>query len=170
MTAEGPHTNPGLLAGHATVAEAAALLPTEPLAVSPQASVAELVERLAERPSVHTIAVVDEAGRLIGIIPLSRLVDDLFLRVAPEVFLRHLLDAKAGPEDLQAHTARTAGELMEAPLSVRETSTVRDAFRIMREHHLEAIPVVDEEQRVVGELDLIELLLLWLRALQPHLP
>ena len=57
---------------------------------------------------------------------------------------------------------------MELPVFVQASTSIRDAFRIMRENQLESIPLVDEEQRVIGELDLVELLLLWLRVLQGH--
>lgn len=169
MTSPDPHNRPEFLAGHATVAEASALLPTEPLSVSLDTKVAELAQRLAQRPQVRTIAVIDDSNHLLGIIPLTRLVDDLFLRVAPEVFLRHVLDPVTGADDIRAHTAQTAHELMQEPLFVLNSTTIRDAFALMREHHIESVPIVDEEHRVVGQLDLIELLLLWLRTLQAHL-
>ena len=73
-----------------------------------------------------------------------------------------------GPEDIRLHTAQTASELMEEPLSVMGSTTLREAFALMREHHIESIPIVDQERRIVGQLDLVELLLLWLQTLQAH--
>jgi hypothetical protein len=51
---------------------------------------------------------------------------------------------------------------------------VRIAFERMHEHKLNGLPIVDGDRRVVGYLDQLELLLVWVRAtgrgslLEPH--
>jgi CBS-domain-containing membrane protein len=47
---------------------------------------------------------------------------------------------------------------------VRADETVRDAFGRMHESRLNGLPIVDAEARVVGYVDQLELLIVWVRA------
>ncbi len=127
----------------------------------PLASVAEL---LGEAPGVHTVAVVDRDGRLVGIIPMRILLDDLFLRLVPEEFLVGMREMTGVEEFGRISRAGKSGELMEEPKFVRMDDTVRDAFTRMHEEQLEGLPIVDAEMKVVGYLDRFQLLRLWLRG------
>jgi CBS-domain-containing membrane protein len=51
---------------------------------------------------------------------------------------------------------------------VRRDETVRDAFERMHAAKLNGLPIVDEERRVVGYVDQLELLLVWVRATGRH--
>ena len=62
--------------------------------------------------------------------------------------------------------AATAAEMMSPPVYVHEHETIVDAFRKMREANLRGLPIVDAEMIVIGYLDLLELVLVWLRAEQ----
>jgi CBS-domain-containing membrane protein len=53
---------------------------------------------------------------------------------------------------------------MAEPASVRLDDTVRDAFRRMHAAKLNGLPITDAENRVVGYVDQLELLLVWVRA------
>jgi len=120
-------------------------------------------ESLADSPGVHTVAVVDDQGRLVGVIPMRLLVDELFLDVAPEEFLVGLREIEDVEEFGRIIRARTAGELMEAPAYVRMDDTVREAFTRMHERKLEGLPIVDEGLQVAGYLDRLQLVRLWLK-------
>ena len=120
-------------------------------------------ESLADSPGVHTVAVVDDQGRLVGVIPMRLLVDELFLDVAPEEFLVGLREIEDVEEFGRIIRARTAGELMEAPAYVTMDDTVREAFTRMHERKLEGLPIVDEGLQVAGYLDRLQLVRLWLK-------
>jgi CBS domain-containing protein len=120
-------------------------------------------EQLGALPGVHTVAVVDSQERLVGIIPMRLVLDDLFLEVAPEEFLADLKDTEGVEEFGRISRARTAGELMEEPAFVTMDDTARDAFARMHERKLEGLPIVDAEMKVVGYLDRLQLLRLWLK-------
>jgi len=121
-----------------------------------------VAEGLSSHPGVHTVAVVDSEGRLLGIIPMRLLLDDLFLRVAPEEFLAELKDMEGVEEFGRISRARTARELMEEPAFVTMDDTAREAFARMHERRLDGLPIVDADMRVVGYLDRLQLLRLWL--------
>jgi len=125
-------------------------------------SVADVAECLSENPGVNTAAVVDVNGRLQGIIPLRLLLNDLFLNVAPEEFLADLGGIGGLEEFGRMVRANTAGVLMEPPAYVAVEDSVRHAFALMHERHLDGLPVVDPEMKVVGYLDRLDLVRLWL--------
>ncbi len=123
----------------------------------------DVAEALSPHHRVQTVAVVNAAGILQGIIPLRVLLDQMFLRVAPEEFLTEILDRERVEHYGRMVRARTARELMEEPVYVTAEDTIRVAFARMHDHDLEGLPVVDEELRPVGYLDRLELIKIWLK-------
>ncbi|MFF4145583.1 CBS domain-containing protein [Streptomyces sp. NPDC001698] len=60
--------------------------------------------------------------------------------------------------------ARTAGQLMtEPPVTVHADDTIVEAARTMAERHVERLPVLDEEERLVGIVTRRDLLRVFLR-------
>jgi CBS-domain-containing membrane protein len=119
-------------------------------------------EKLAATPGVHTVAVVDGRVCLVGVIPMRLLMNELFLDVAPEDFLVGMRGIEDVEEFARISRAKTAGELMEEAAYVTMDDTVREAFSRMRERKLEGLPIVDEGMKVLGYLDFLQLLRLWL--------
>src|SRR3989304_5359933 len=70
-----------------TVAQAVARFRHEPALVEEGATLLQVAEAAVRHPYCRTLAVVDGNGRLLGIIPLSSLVDDVFVHIMPEEFL-----------------------------------------------------------------------------------
>ena len=130
--------------------------------VSEGEDLAAVSEKLAGSAGVHTVAVVDGQSRLVGVIPMRLLVDELFLDVAPEEFLVGMRDIEDVEEFSRISRARTAGELMEEAAYVTMDDTVREAFSRMHGRKLDGLPIVDEGMKVLGYLDLLQLLRLWL--------
>ncbi|UCH86355.1 MAG: CBS domain-containing protein [Dehalococcoidia bacterium] len=119
-------------------------------------------ESMASCRGAQTIAVVDDQGRLAGVIPMRLLVAELYLRVAPEEFLLGMRAFENIEEFGKISRAQTAGELMQPPVYVTAQDSARDAFVKMHETDLVGLPVVDEEMRVIGYLDRLQLMRLWL--------
>jgi CBS-domain-containing membrane protein len=137
-------------------------------------SLQRLAELAIERPSCRVLSVVDDGERLIGLVPVRLLVNDIFLKIVPEEFLGVITDVDDVMEYARHIHARTAGDIMLDPVSVGRSETVRDAFETMHKARLNGLPIVDDEGRVTGYVDQLELLLVWVRAsgsaplLQPH--
>jgi CBS domain-containing protein len=127
-----------------------ALMTHEPLALGPDETLAEAAWTLIEA-GVRHLAVVDEDDRLVGILS--------------ERDLRQRLGGKA-PE--WPHAAREAleerlGDVMtQEPLTLRSGTPVARALEIFTDERVGAIPVVDEDRRLLGILSYIDLLR-WLR-------
>jgi CBS domain-containing protein len=137
---------------------------SEPVIVHRDDSLHRLAELALERPETRVLSVVDDDGRLIGLIPVRLLVNDIFLKIVPEEFLGIITDVEDVLEYAAHVGARTAGDIMRPPVSVHAEQRVRDAFETMHKARLNGLPVVDEESRVIGYVDQLELLLAWVRA------
>jgi CBS domain-containing protein len=146
------------------VADADRVLATGPVVVGRDDSLETLAEKAVEHPTCRIISVVDDDGRLVGLVPVRMLVNDIFLKIVPEEFLGGIADIDAALEYARHIAARTAADIMIDPVSVRPDETVRTAFERMHHSRLNGLPIVDAEGRVTGYLDQLEMLLVWTRS------
>ncbi|MCC6811603.1 MAG: KpsF/GutQ family sugar-phosphate isomerase [Deltaproteobacteria bacterium] len=84
-------------------------------------------------------SVIDKRGRLIG--------------VFTDGDLRRLLE-----NDTFDNKKAVREVMTRDPVTVRDNALVEDAERLLREHHIDNMPVVDDEQRAVGLIDVQDLL------------
>jgi len=145
------------------VQEAAGRNRLEPCLIHGRLGVRAVGECLESHPGVHVAAVVDDQDRLLGVVPLRLILDDLCVRVAPEEFVADLGDPDGLAEFGRITRAHTAADLMEEPAFVTMDDSVREAFARMRERKLEGLPIVDSTMKVVGYLDRVQILGVWLR-------
>jgi len=146
------------------ISEADQLLTMEPVVVDVADSLNQVAEQAVQNTACRVIAVVDEAERLVGVIPVRALVNDIFLKIVPEEFLAEITDYEAVLKYAKHLGARTARDVMLEPVSVRRDETVRDAFERMHGSRLNGLPITDGDGRVTGYVDQLELLLVWVRA------
>lgn len=157
-----------------TIADTDRLLRMEAVVVSARAGLRETAELAVQNTGCRVIAVVDDDGHLVGMLPVRTLVNDVFLKLVPEEFLGEITDLEAVHQYAEHVGARTARDIMLAPVSVHPDDTVRTAFHRMHEAKLNGMPITDPEGSVVGYIDQLELLLVWVRAtgqaslLEPH--
>ncbi|MFI9152589.1 CBS domain-containing protein [Streptomyces sp. NPDC053367] len=126
------------------------------------------VARLLADHRISGLPVVDEDQKVLGVISET----DLMVRQAetPDPFeppKRRFpfsgLTPTARRQTAKAR-ARTAGQLMTEPaVTVRADATIVEAARTMAERRIERLPVVDEEQRLVGIVTRRDLLQVFLR-------
>ncbi|MER6185891.1 CBS domain-containing protein [Streptomyces sp. NPDC001652] len=125
------------------------------------------VARLLGDHRISGLPVVDEDEKVIGVISET----DLLLRQAetpdpyePRKHFRLPTLTRAGRRRVAKVTARTAGQLMsQPPVTVAADDTIVEAARTMARHRIERLPVLDEEQRLVGIVtrrDLLQVFLL----------
>ncbi|WP_431961459.1 CBS domain-containing protein [Actinacidiphila sp. bgisy160] len=121
------------------------------------------VVALLARHRISGLPVVDDDEKVLGVVSET----DLMLRQASQEDgpRRRLptLSAAARRKAARAR-ARTAGQLMSTPaVTVRAGETVAVAARTMAEHRVNRLPVVDEEDRLVGIVTRGDLLQVFLR-------
>ncbi|MGW2639125.1 CBS domain-containing protein [Streptomyces sp. NPDC001348] len=125
------------------------------------------VARLLAEHRISGLPVVDEDEKVIGVISET----DLMARQAqtPDPYRSHhhthLADlTRRGKQQAAKAAARTAGQLMTSPpVIARAEDTIAQAARTMAGHGVERLPVVDEEDRLVGIVTRRDLLQVFLR-------
>lgn len=146
------------------VSEADRLLSVEGVVVHASESLQQVAEQAVRNPACRLMAVVDDLDRLVGVLPVRTLVDDIFVKIVPEQFLGKLDDYSGVMDYAERLRARAVGDVMLDAISVQRAQTVREAFELLHRHELAGLPIVDEERHVVGYIDQLELLLVWVRA------
>lgn len=136
------------------------ILELKPTTVGPDDSLPEVAAKLLEHPETHVACVVNEEGRLVGVIRLETVASALYAQVMPEEFLQDMSDLQQALDYASHLKQRTARDAMEEPASVRPTDPIRAAFKEMHEHRLSGIPVVDDTNHIVGYINLLEILAL----------
>ncbi|MGW0750497.1 CBS domain-containing protein [Streptomyces sp. NPDC002587] len=115
------------------------------------------VAKLLAQHDISGLPVLDDEDRVLGVISES----DLLSRQAAPVPAGS--DAGEGAA-LPEATATTAGGIMSAPaVTARADETAAEAARLMTRRGVERLPVVDEEDRLVGIVTRRDLLRLFLR-------
>lgn len=134
------------------------LLDLEPVIVGPDTPLEEVAGAMQEHPRVSVSCVVNEEGRLVGLLELGTLADDFFFRIMPEEFLSEVTDLEAVARFAEKSRLRTAADAMGKPAWVKVGETVKDAFKRMHDLKLSGLPVVDSRYHVVGYLSLRDLM------------
>ena len=146
-----------------TLKEAGEVTRAEASVVELNATLPEMVQKVIDNPRVRTLCVVDQGQKLVGIIPSRTLDDDVFRRIVPEKFIQRHYGAKkllkyfAGPE-------LNAESVMRHAQFAKLNATLAEVLRILYENDLEGIPIVDDELKIVGYVDMHEILAVWLKA------
>ncbi|WP_367325254.1 CBS domain-containing protein [Streptomyces sp. HUAS ZL42] len=104
--------------------------------------------RLLDRHRISGLPVVDHDDKVVGVVSGTDLVR-----------------AQARREGGQQGRGATAGDLMSTPaITVHPEQPVADAARVMERHGVERLPVVDEEDRLIGIATRRDLLRVFLRT------
>lgn len=125
------------------------------------------VARLLGEHRVSGLPVVDEDDQVIGVVSET----DLMAHQAeapdpyePKKRFRFTDLTRGGKQRAAKSTARTAGRLMTAPpVTVHADDTIVEAARTMAQHRVERLPVLDEENRLVGIVTRRDVLQVFLR-------
>ncbi|MCX3288904.1 CBS domain-containing protein [Streptomyces nigra] len=123
--------------------------------------------RLLDRHRISGLPVVDHDDKVVGVVSET----DLIRRQAAQATrgrVRRFRKAALRRSTRHATTAArttTAEELMSTPaITVHPEQRVADAARVMERHHVDRLPVVDEEDRLIGIVTRRDLLRVFLRT------
>jgi CBS domain-containing protein len=146
------------------IRDADKLLSMEPIVVHTSDDLQAVAEAAARHPGARVISVVNASDQLVGVISARTLVNEIFFKIVPEQFLGEILDYEHVLDYAKHMGVRTAEDIMSEPVSVHMNDTVRDAFEKMHRTDLMGLPIADELNKVVGYVDQLELLLVWVRV------
>lgn len=126
------------------------LVTPHPVFVKKDAPADEIAKTLIANPRLKSVYVVDDKLKLIGKITLRRLIKHEFMDIVPHNFSYF--------DNLDFVGKKTAENLMVSPIYVNDNDTLKTAFAKMYEYDLDELPVVDENLRLIGNIDMLELL------------
>ena len=135
-----------------TVAE---IMTTEPITVSPETSLQEAIQILAER-EISGLPVVDQQGQLVGVISETDLTwQATGVDTPPYVMfldsIIYLQNPTKHNEEVHKALGQTVGEAMsDNPTTVQSNQLVREAAQIMHNKKVRRLPVVNEQSELVG--------------------
>jgi CBS domain-containing protein len=145
------------------------IMTTAVITVQPDTPVTE-VSRLFHEKAISGMPVVDAEGSPVGIITEVDLIArharphfPAYIQFLDSVF--YLGSTKRYRESMRHILATTAGELMTTPVrTVGPEMDVQDLAAFMVEHRVNPVPVVDDEQQLVGIVSHTDLLAMIVQA------
>jgi len=153
---------PGPISGSTSAIDIARLVGgTDPIVVRATDSLHALAEQAVRNPACRVLSVVDEHDRLIGLVRVTELLEDIFLKVVPEESLAAIEDVEDALRYAGHIGARTAADIMQPPVWAGTTDTLRTVFHRLRLSGVNGLPVTDADRRVVAYVDQLELLMAW---------
>ncbi len=119
--------------------------------VSQESSIEEVIDAMVRYQHTRLLYVVDGGGKLLGTIALGPLVRHVFRRShEPQIHPRSLMIMI---------TTETAKDIMQKkPIFAREDEDVEVVLKRMIGKNVKEIAVLDEENRVVADVTMIDLL------------
>ena len=125
----------------------------KPATVSTEASLKNAVEAIVEDSDTRKVYVVDDEGRLMGTITLETLLRLAGYRLGVRsTGVTSLLRMLAEISDDKVT------EVMGKPIKVLHNEMLVNVTKLMVEHHLNDLPVVDDNNVLVGELNGLDIL------------
>ncbi|MFJ9736702.1 CBS domain-containing protein [Streptomyces sp. NPDC101166] len=119
--------------------------------------------RLMDRHRISGLPVVDADDKVVGVISATDLVRGQAYRADRRIRLPGLRRPMRVPAD--GAPGLVAAELMSSPaVTMHPEQLVPEAARMMERHHIERLPVVDEEDRLIGIATRRDLLRVFLRT------
>jgi CBS domain-containing protein len=137
------------------VKDAYRLIVSDPIVVSKGMGLHDVVDRVLADPRTRSAYVVDDKNRLVGMIGLTQMLAaiqgslSLFEKGRQKTATKKRVPLPFSVE-----------EYMVRPVTVTEDDRLLNALERMMKHGLEDLPVVDENDALVGELNGFEILLL----------
>jgi CBS domain-containing protein len=109
----------------------------------------KVVEKIAADRETILACVVDEKGKLKGIITPKELLKAVEVREFGTIRYPFF----EGAEALHILTSKYAKDIMSPPVSVKMDDRIEEAINIMLDKGFYEVPVVDKEEKVVGEIN-----------------
>ena len=133
---------------------------SEPATAGPDDSIDFLLARIVEDPKTRHVYVVDDDERLIGSVRLNNIIEYLF----PYTTLEEQ-DGRSAIHFLYIRGANRVKEIMNLyPVCVEKETPLIDMIRIMTKEKVNELPVVDHDKRIIGEVNVLEVIIGYLKT------
>ncbi len=138
------------------VKDARTLINKEPTMVKKDATIKEVAKKILENPKTRSVYVVNENDELVGIIPVLQLVQYLYYKYIPLDYIIYRFSIIVSSDS-------KAEEIMLPPEYVHDDDPLETAVIKMFKNNLKELPVVDNNMHIVGEINILELISIWLK-------
>jgi len=137
-----------------TVGRVRSLITTKPSLVGEDATLDEVAEEILRDPKTRSVYVLDSERKLVGIIPVIELIQYMYYEYIPSEYITYRFPLALSREP-------RAKDIMLPPVHVTDNDFITEAFRIMFKENLRELPVVDKSMHVIGDLNILELIVAW---------
>lgn len=146
-----------------TVKDVWELVVKNPSTVAPDAPPAVLLERIVEDTRTRHVYVVDDDRHLVGVVRMTTVTGLLFpmeaLNVAMSEGALFRYDMHLG--------GKTVRDVMDKePCTVRKETSLHDVARTLLQEKITELPVVDNHDRLIGQVNMYEIIKAYLQLRQ----
>ena len=141
------------------VSEIIKQLSLEPIVVTVDTPVKNVLIKLIATPNASTACVVNTENRLMGILNISDMAEVMMAPVCPEAYINDPDEYNTALKFAKPDQELVAADIMSDPIYAMEDANLEETFQRMKKSGLAGLPVVDEHYHVKGYISMIELLI-----------
>ncbi len=128
--------------------------------ISKDSSLDQLLSKILEDTTSRHVYVVNEGNKLIGSVRLNNTIKYLF----PAISLQENTDVFEIGSYMEYSNAQKVEDIMNTVCSYAfDDSMISDVIRIMIREKTNELPVVDKEFKVIGEINVLEIIMYYLK-------
>ncbi|MGI2335067.1 MAG: CBS domain-containing protein [Dehalogenimonas sp.] len=131
------------------------------LSVNEDQAIEKAIRQFVKQPDVHTLFIVDDNGKLKGLVKLHYILNWVKLKLNMDISSRsnmRVTGAFQAFEVMKLCQSQTIGDIISETVAVKEEDTLDQALHIMLQEQLVELPVVDKAGKLIGEVKLTQLL------------
>ncbi len=133
----------------------------KPVFVTETDSIHLVIKRFTENPIARAVYVIDKNETLQGIITIQEILKRISLDFYSISFI-YSESSFTGYNLISTIGETKAKDIMNTEIYyVKDNDTIEKAFNILFQNNAGELPVVDDKLKLIGDLNVIELLVLW---------
>ena len=133
----------------------------KPAYVHQNDSIHSVIRKFVENPVIRAVYVIDDEHKLQGIITIR----EILKRISVDFYSLSFIYSEpsfTGYNIMGTISQSKASDIMNTEIYyVEDNDTIEKAFNIMFQNDAGEIPVVEKDLKLIGDLNVIELLVLW---------
>jgi len=143
------------------VGEIRKLITVEPTVALESEDIRKIIKMFIDNPIIRAVYIVDKSHHLQGIITIQDILKKISLDFSTLSSIYSDLSF-SGYEIASSHNNTSARAIMDPEFYfVTDEDPIEKAFNLLFANNAGEIPVVDKDEKLIGDLNVIELLVLW---------
>jgi CBS domain-containing protein len=131
------------------------VMTSNPVVVTPQTSLKQAIEILAEQ-KISGLPVIDDTGKLVGVISETDLMwQETGVETPPYIMFLdsviYLQNPARHEKEIHKALGETVADVMsDRVVTIKPNKSVKEAARLMHDKKIRRLPVIDAERQVIG--------------------